>query len=169
MAKVQASVQSPNPDRTAYTVVWPRPDLADVQVEITPPGTKRGQGEEGRAGLIFWQDEKNYIILNNWLNDDYEGASISSFFVIRGFEDLYDAVWTNIGSRIHWGVPCIFRVVFDGIHYTAFVNDEPVLYRALTDVYPNTSRLAIHRVGIVANWEWGDDTGSCFRQFIAKG
>jgi hypothetical protein len=52
--------------------------------------------------------------------------------------------------------------------FTAFVDEEPVLCRALTDVYPQLSRLAIHRVGIVANWEWGNDTGTHFRYFAAS-
>lgn len=168
-ARVRASVLDPNPDRTVYTVAWSNPQLADIQVEITPPGTQRGEEEQGRAGLIFWQDRKNFIIINNWLNNDYGGASISSFLTLKGFEDLYDAVWTNVGDRIHWGVPHRLRAIFDGNHYTVSINDEPVLYRALTDVYPRMPALQINRVGIVANWEWGDDTGSQFRNFIAKG
>ncbi|MCU0538249.1 MAG: hypothetical protein MUD14_30550 [Hydrococcus sp. Prado102] len=168
-AKVKASAKKHNPGRTVYTVAWEHPEFADIQVEITPPGNKRGQGEKGRGGLIFWQDPENYIIINNWLDDWFAGASISSFFTINGFEDLYDAVWTNVGSRVSWGVPHRLRVVFDGLNYTAFVNDEPVLYRSLRDVYPNVKRLAINRVGIVANWEWGNDTGSIFTNFVAKG
>lgn len=167
-AQVRATVDAPNPGRTLYTLDWDQPEFADVEVEITPPGSQRGMGEEGRAGLVFWQDPQNYIIVNNWLNNDYAGASISSFFTLRGFEDLYDAVWTNIGDRIYWGVPHRFRIVFDGMQYSVLINDEPVLYRALTDVYPNASRLAIRRIGIVANWEWGDDTGSRFRNLIAR-
>jgi hypothetical protein len=167
-AKVKANAQNPNPGRTVYTVAWENSEFADIQVDITPPGSDRGQGEKGRGGLIFWQDSENYIIINNWLDDIFAGASISSFFTINGFEDLYDAVWTNVGSRIYWGISYTLRVIFDGINYTAFVNDEPVLYRALTDVYPNITRLTINRVGIVANWEWGNDTGSVFSNFVAK-
>ncbi|NJK47791.1 nucleotide-binding protein [Candidatus Gracilibacteria bacterium] len=167
-AKVKASAKKHNPGRTAYTVAWENPEFADIQVEITPPGSKRGQGEKGRGGLIFWQDPENYIIINNWLDDWFAGASISSFFTINGFEDLYDAVWTNVGSRVSWGVSHRLRVVFDGLNYTAFVNDEPVLYRSLRDVYPNLAPMTINRVGIVANWEWGNDTGSVFNNFIAK-
>jgi len=167
-AKVRANAENPNPNRTAYTIAWENPDFADAQVDITPPGTERGQRENGRSGLIFWQDANNYIIINNWLDNDYGGASISSFFYINGYEEIYDAVWTNVGSRVYWGITHTLRVVFDGLNYTAFVNDEPVLYRALTDVYPKTSRLAINRVGIVANWEWGNDTGSLFNNFIIK-
>ncbi len=167
-AKVRASIQAPNPGRLLYTVDWDVTDFADVQVEVTPPGSDREQGEQGRAGLVFWQDDDHYIIVNTWLNDGYAGASISSFFYLRGFEDIYDAVWTNIGQRIFWGRPYTLRMVFDGTHYTTFVNGEPVLYRALTDVYPAMSRLTINRVGIVANWEWGNDTGSTFHSFLAK-
>ncbi|WP_246259630.1 nucleotide-binding protein [Oxynema aestuarii] len=167
-ARVRATAQQPNCDRTAYTLPWAFPELADVQVEITPPGSDRGQGENGRAGLIFWQDADNYIIVSTWLEDGYGGASISSFFHLDGFEELYDAVWTNVGKRVYWGIPYTLRVVFDGNNYLTFVNEEPVLYRALSDVYPRISRLSIHRVGIVANWEWGNDTGSYFKHFTAK-
>jgi len=167
-AKVRANVQNPNPGRTAYTVAWEHSNFADVQVEITPPGTERGQQEKGRGGLIFWQDAENYITISAWLDDDYGGASISSFFYLNGFEELYDAVWTNVGSRIYWGIPYRFRVVFDGINYNTYINDEPVLYRALTDIYPKLKHLSINRVGIVANWEWGNDTGSMFKNFVAK-
>lgn len=168
-AKVRASAEAPNPGRTIYLLPWHDPAYADVQVEITPPGTRRGQGEDGRGGLIFWQDQGNYIIVNNWVSDQYKGASISSFFTVNGFEDIYDAVWTNVGSRVAWGQPHTLRVAFDGRVYTAFVNEEPVLHRSLQDVYPDCQRMAIRKVGIVANWEWGNDTGSEFRHFIAKG
>ncbi len=167
-AKVRASAQNQNPGRTVYTVAWENPEFADIQVDITPPGSDRGQGEKGRGGLIFWQDPENYIIINNWLDDCFAGSSISSFFTINGFEDLYDAVWTNVGSRVRWGITHRLRVVFDGMNYTAFIDDEPVLYRSLRDVYPNVKHLAINRVGIVANWEWGNDTGSIFKNFVAK-
>lgn len=167
-AQVLASVKHPNPGRTAYTVPWDQPELADVQVTITPPGTAARQHQRGRGGLIFWQDPKNYLIINNWLDDFYTGASISCFFCLNGFEELYDAVWTNVGSRVYWGVPHTLRVVFDGMHFMTYIDTEPVIYRALTDVYPDAKRLRIHHVGIVANWEWGNDTGSIFHNFVAK-
>lgn len=118
--------------------------------------------------MIFWQDDEHYVIVNNWLNDSYGGASVSCFSCVGGFEDLYDAVWTNVGDRVRWGVPHRFRVVFDGVHLLMLVDDEPVLYRALTDIYPEAARLRIGRVGLVANWEWGNDTGSRFRRFAAR-
>ncbi|MDJ0732907.1 MAG: hypothetical protein QNJ47_02290 [Nostocaceae cyanobacterium] len=167
-AKVRGDAKNPNPGCTAYTLAWDNPEFAEIEVQIIPPGTRRGQGEKGRGGLIFWQDTNNYIIVNNWLDDVYGGASISSFFHLNGFEELYDAVWTNVGDRVKWGVPHQLRMAFDGINYTIYVNDEPVLYRAITDVYPDIAPLAINRVGIVANWEWGNDTGSIFNNFVAR-
>lgn len=167
-ARVQADARHPNPGRLAYTVDWEHPDFADLEVEITPPGTSRGQREHGRAGLVFWQDDSNFIIVNNWLNDSYGGASVSCFSCLDGFEDLYDAVWSNVGARIRWGDSHRFRIAFDGLHLMALLDDEPVLYRALTDIYSDAGRLQIHRIGLVANWEWGNDTGSTFRKFCAR-
>lgn len=166
-AKVLGSVERPCPGRTAYTIDWTNPGFADVEVTITPPGTRRGIKEEGRAGLIFWQDSRNYLILSAFIGD-FPAMSIAAFFQMDGFEELYDAVWTNVGSRMHLGVPYDFRVVFNGKRFLAFINREPVLYRALTDVYPNWDEFLIHRVGIVANWEWGNDTGSVFHKFVAR-
>jgi hypothetical protein len=166
-AKVRATVLEPCPGRTAYTLPWDNTRFADVSVQITPPGTQKGEKERGRGGLIFWQDPDNYLIVSLWMNDSY-GMSISSFFQRDGFEELYDAVWTNIGERVHWGVPFVLRVVFDARQYTASINGEPVLYRALSDVYPDWDELLVNRIGIVANWEWGADTGTIFRDFVGK-
>lgn len=167
-AKVQATATDPAPGRIAYTVEWDYPQLADIEIGIVPPGTAKGQNERGRGGVIFWQDERNYITVSTWLDDNYSGSSISSFFYLSGYEELYDAVWTNVDRRVHWGRHYRLRVAFDGVNYLAYVDDEPVLYRALTDVYPKLRPLTIHRVGLVANWEWGCDTGSVFTGFTAK-
>jgi hypothetical protein len=167
-ARVKADVQNPAPGRTAYTIEWDDETYADLEVEITPPGTDRGQKEKGRGGFILWQDEKNFIIVSMYLDDWHVGQSISSFFRQEGQEDLYKAVWTCTGRRLHWGVPCKLRLVFDGNNYAAYIDDELVLYRALTDVDPNFKPIAIKHVGIVANWEFGTDTGSVFRNFVAK-
>ena len=167
-AKVRASAAHGCPGRLAYAVDWSHPEFADLEVEITPPGSARGQSEEGRAGLLFWQDEANFLLVNNWLHDGYEGASVSCFTCQGGFEDLYDAVWSNVGAHLSWGVAHRFRVVFDGTHILAFVDEQPVLYRALTDIYSDASSLRINRVGLLANWEWGTDTGSVFRDFRAR-
>ncbi len=168
IAKVDANVEHPLPGRTAYTVAWDNSIFADLSVTILPPGKERGKGEKGRGGLIFWQDKDNYIIINTWLDDFYEGESISCFFRIDGFEEIYDAVWSNIGQAIAFGQPYTLRVVFDGNNYTVQVNQQTVLYRALTDVYPWADALNINRLGIVANWEWGNDTGSGFSNFTVS-
>ena len=117
---------------------------------------------------MFHQDDGNSLIVAVWLDDHYGGASISTFFRLRGFEDLYDAVWTNIGDRISWGRDFRLKVVFDGLVFVASVDDEVVLYRSLSDVDPRQGPLTIRRLGIVANWEWGTDTGSVFRRFTAR-
>jgi hypothetical protein len=166
-ARVLGSVERPCPGRTAYTIDWQNPKFADLAVTVTPPGTRTGVKEEGRAGLIFWQDARNYLILSAFIGD-YPAMSIAAFFQIDGFEELYDAVWSNVGNRMHLGVPHDFRVAFDGRRFVAFINDEPVLYRALRDVYPKCDEFRIHRVGITANWEWGNDTGSTFQDFVAS-
>ena len=169
-ARVVADIGVPSPGRTIYTVEWNDPEFADIDLEMTPPGTRRGETHRGRGGVVFWQDDRNYILVNLWLHDNLETASISSFFYINGFDDLYDAVWTCTGpSRTVWGVPFRFRAIFDGNRYLVRINGEPVLERALTDVYPHLTKLTINRIGLIANWEWGTDTGTVFKDFTARG
>jgi hypothetical protein len=166
-AKVLATRDSPCPGRTAYTIAWDNPQFADIEARIAPPGGQDHRGERGRAGVIFWQDPANYITLSIFI-DDWPGRSVAAFFHRDGYEELYDAVWTNINTRFTWGMPFDLRVVFDGVRFLAFVNGEPVLYRALSDIYRDWDRLLVNRVGIVANWEWGNDTGSRFHRFVAR-
>jgi hypothetical protein len=166
-AKVLATVEKPCPGRTAYTIDWATPSFADIGVTITPPNRRPRLPERGRGGLIFWQDDRNYITLSVFM-DDWYGTSIAAFFYVDGVEELYDAVWANVGRRIYWGTPYDFRVVFDGKRFLAFVNGEPVLYRALSDIYPDWDHMQINRTGVVVNWEWGNDTGSVFQHFIAR-
>jgi hypothetical protein len=166
-ARVVASPENPCPGRTAYTVEWPSPGFADLQVTITPPHTGRKVVDKGRAGLIFWQDPDNYITLSAFV-EDRPAMSIAAFFQRDGFEELFDAVWSNVGDRMHWGVPHDFRVVFAEGRFLASIDGEPVLSRALRDVYPDWNRFEVRRVGIVANWEWGTDTGSTFQGFVAR-
>jgi hypothetical protein len=92
---------------------------------------------------------------------------LSSFFTIAGFEDLYDAIWTNVGGRITWGRPLRMKLVSDGLRYTVSLDGEPVLHRSLSDVYPGCRPLRITRVGLLGNWEWGADTRSRFAHFRA--
>lgn len=163
--RVVATPSRPLPGRTVYTLPCPVSGPVVAEVDVLPPGSRRGEGQRGRAGVIFEQDEGNALIISTWLDDSYEGASISSFLLSNGYEDLYDAVWTNVGDRVKWGTPYRLRVAFDGELYTASLDDELVLYRRLSDIDPSRSSLNVKRVGIVANWEWGTDTGSTFRRF----
>jgi hypothetical protein len=167
-AAVEATIDRPNPGSTAYTVEWDDPSFVDLSVEITPPGTSVGQRQCGRGGLILWDDPDNFLTISMYLDDAYDGASIAIFSHLDGFEDIYDAVWSMVGKRIYWGVPHRLRVVSDGIHLMTFIDDEPVLYRAITDIYKDRHPLRINRVGLAVNWEWGDDTGTRFAGFTAK-
>ena len=135
---------------------------------VTPPGTARGEGHRCRVGLVFWQDKDNYLSITTWLDDVYEGASMSVFTKRWGFEELYDAVWTNVADKIVWGKLFRLRIAFDGEHFNIFIDGEPIMQRALSDLYPDDPPLAINRVGIALNWEWGTDTGSAINEFVAR-
>ena len=167
-AVVRATVQQGNPGRTLYTLPWVDVGFADLEVTILPPGTGRGERHNCRGGLAFWQDRENYLLVSSWLDDVYKGASVSVFVKRHGFEELYDAVWTNVAAKIFWGRPFRLRVSFDGDDFFVLLDDEPVLQRALKDLYPEDEALRIKRVGLVINWEWGDDTGSKFNSFRAR-
>ena len=167
-ARVRGSVKNPCPERTAYCVEWEYSEFAELEVTIIPPGTKRGQKEHSTAGFILYQDEDNYVTVNVWLDDCYEGASVSSFFKLDGFEDVYDAIWVNVGNRVSHGQSLCLRLCCDGDQYIILINDEPVLYRAFKDIYANIKRVRISKIGLIANWEWGTDTGSIFEKFRAR-
>jgi hypothetical protein len=142
--------------------------FADLGVTVIPPGTDRGQKEKSTAGLILYQDPENYVIVNFWLGDWYPGGSVSTFFRFNGFEDVYDAVWSNIGARVYYGRGSRLRLCCDGERYIAYVNGEPILYRAFRDVYSDYTPLVITKVGLIANWEFGNDTGSRFENFEVR-
>ena len=168
--RVRAERHAPNPDRTLYTTPWGDPPFADLQVDLLPPGVARSQGHGSRGGLVFWQDEGNYLVLNVWIDDSptHDGSALSFFYRCQGFERMADAAWSNIGRKVTWGRRCRLRASCDGAQVLAWVDDEPVLYRRLRDVYPASPPLRIARVGLVANQEWGDDTGTTFYDFMAR-
>jgi hypothetical protein len=139
-----------------------------MEVTITPPGSRRGEKERTTAGFILYQDPSNYVTLNAYRSDYYPAGSVSTFFKFGGFEDVYDAVWSNVANRINYGKPLRLRLCCDGDQYMVFINDETVLYRAFRDVYPDLARLEIRKVGIIANWEFGTDTGSRFEDFRVR-
>ena len=118
--------------------------------------------------MCFVQDDDNALLVNLYLNDRYDGASISCFFRVDGYEEVYDAVWTNVGDRVTWGGTNRLRVAFDGDTWTARLDDELVLHRRLTDVYPAVHPWRIDRIGIMANWEFGEDTGSRILSVIGR-
>ena len=153
------------PDRTAYTVPWPDPEFADVTARIVP---RRVGKHRSRAGVIFLQDPDNFVIVNLWFNDRPDGAaSVSSFFRTDGREEVYDAVWVNVGDRVQWDRAVDVRAAFDGDRYHVALDGEPVLWRAVRDVYPCAYCSRCAKVGVVANWEWGLDTGSRVLRFTA--
>lgn len=166
-ARVEASTSCPNPGRTLYTVAWDDPTYAELELTMTPPGTARHQGEEARGGVVFWQDPENYLLANIFLDNDFDGASVSTFYRCRGHEDMYDAVWTLVRS-LSFGTPCRLSVACTSSRFLASLNGEPSLHRKFTDVYPDAPPLQIRRVGIVVNREWGDDTGTRFDRFVAR-
>lgn len=165
-AAVRASVARPNPGRTLYTIPWEDWGSAELSIELTPPGSRRGEGEECRVGVVLWQDAQNYLVANVFLDNDFDGASISTFFRCQGHENMYDAVWTLVRG-VEFGAPCTLRVACDGSRFLASLNGRPSLHRAFTDVYPNAPALEIRRVGVVVNEEWGDDTGTRIHRFVA--
>lgn len=167
-ARVDADPSRPNPGRTIYGVDWECPEGVDVSVTATPPGSRRGERHNGRSGLVLWQDEQNYLVVNVWLDDWLVGTSVSTFYRIRGHEDMYDAVWTLTGEKVTWGVSHTLRVAFDGERFVAYLDDRPMLYRAIRDVYPDAPRLSVNRIAVIANEEWGDDTGTLFQRVVAS-
>jgi hypothetical protein len=167
-AHVRGTVQRPHPGRTFYTLPWSEPGFADLEAMIIPPGRRRGENHRCRCGLVFWQDNDNYLSFTVYLDDSYKGASVALFPKRHGFEELYDAVWTMVWDQVSWGQPFRLRVAFDGENFLVHVGDEPILQRRMTDLYPNDLPLQITRVGIAVNWEWGNDTGSRFETFTAR-
>ncbi len=163
-AAIQGTPQRPCPGRTAYCIDWPHPEFVDLEVTVTPPDEDSDKRAVTTAGFILYQDAENYVTLNAFRSSFYPAGSVSTFFKFNGFEDVYDAIWSNVGDRILYGKPTRLRLTCDGERYLVFLNDETVLYRAFRDVYPDLKRLVIRKVGLVANWEFGTDTGSKFEQ-----
>lgn len=161
-------VTAPSGQRTAYVIDWEDPGFADVEVDVVNPGSARGEGHDGRVGLLFEQDDDHALLVNLYLNDIYDGSSISCFLRIGGYEEVYDAVWNNVGRRVTWGGANQLRVAFDGNTWTAHLDGELVLHRRLVDVYPTAAPWRVNRVGVMANWEFGEDTGSTIRSVTGR-
>lgn len=170
-ARVRGTREAPAPGRTIYVVDWDDPEFADVAVTVIPPGDARGQRHQGRSGLALWQDAGNHLAINHFIDDTSLGVSISAFYTVDGHEAMHDndATWSNVAERIRFGVPFRLRLSSDGDAFTVWVDDEAVLHRRYSDYRATAHRLRITGVGLLTNWEWGDDTGSRFRDFRASG
>lgn len=166
--QVSGSAAQPHPNRTLYTLPWAHSTFCDLAVTVTPPSSSGSEEQRTRAGIVFWQDPRNFLTISPWQNDTYPGSSISVFPKRHGFEELYDAVWTNVGTTIALARPFHLRCQFDGDSFFILLNGEPIMERALSDLYPDDPPLSINRVGLATNWEWGNDTGSVFGDFVAR-
>jgi hypothetical protein len=166
---VHASRRRPNPGRTVYARPWHHSHHIDASVDVISPGSRVGVGHRTRGGLCIWQDNDNYIVVNLFRDDNEGGGSVSCFARCGGREGFYDAVWSRVGDRISPGGRNRLRVVSDGLHVTAYLDGSAVLYRSIRDMYPDATPLAIRAIGLCANWEWGNDTGSSFVRFSAAG
>ena len=116
------------------------------------------------------EDDRTHLVVNNWLDDSFDGASISCFWRIDGREEMYDydAVWSNVGHGVRHTVPHELRVVVDGRHLGVWLDEEPVMYRRIDDLRPGRTPMRVRGVGLASNWEWGDDTGTTFLDFAAN-
>ncbi|WP_337867451.1 hypothetical protein [Meiothermus sp.] len=158
-------IETTGAERTVYTMPWNCTDLADLEVEILPPGQCAGQKQQSRAGVSFWQDAKHHLVVALCLDDNE--SSVAAMLRFAGYEDPYDMVWSRVPDLLYHGVPLRLRVVCDGVRFQVYLDEEPVLYRALSDIYPGADRLSIRRVGLALSG-YGEDTGSVFRSWIAR-
>ncbi len=153
--------------RTIWAVPWDDPHGAAVAVGLVPAGRGPGEGAHCAAGVALGSDADNVLLVNAWADDSYGGGSVSSFLRLDGWEEVYDAVWVNVGDRVRPGHPIELGVRFDGDRYLVALDGRVVLERAVSDVYPAHPPLAVRGLGILANWEWGSDSGSLVRYFRA--
>ncbi|MDW8426238.1 MAG: hypothetical protein RMK51_09915 [Meiothermus sp.] len=158
-------IEAAGGEHSLYTMPWDSPNLADLEVEILPPGQARGQNQQSRAGVCFWQDARHHLLVTLCLDDNE--SSVTAVLRFAGYEDPFDRVFSRVPDLLYHGVPVRLRVVCDGSRFQAYLDDEPVLYRALNDIYPGADRLHIRRVGLALSG-YGKDTGSIFRAWIAR-
>ena len=52
---------------------WSSKNGLDDEADVLP-GTGPGQGQRGRGGLVFGQDQDNLLIVNTWMDDEYGGT-----------------------------------------------------------------------------------------------
>lgn len=145
-------------ERVLYTAPWGH-TMADLEAEIIP-------SPRSRTGLCFFQDSQHYLMVKLWMDENERNAVARLRFA--GFESPYDQVWTRVPHLLKPGVPVRLRAVCDGERFQVYLNDEAVLYRAFSDIYPGADRFSLARVGLVAAGN-GADTGSVIRWVKGKG
>ncbi|WP_299431550.1 hypothetical protein [uncultured Meiothermus sp.] len=158
-------IEAAGGERTLYTIPWDSTGLADLEVEILPPGQCVGQNQQSRAGVCIWQDAKHHLVVTLCLDD--RESSVAAILRFTGYEEPYDMIWSRVPGLLYHGVPVRLRVVCDGERFQVYLDDEPVLYRALRDIYPGADRIYIRRAGLALSG-YGEDTGSIFRSWIAR-
>ena len=159
-----ALVDAANLDDAFYTIPWTDTNFADLEVAHTPPGSGYGSGDNGFAGLLFWQDANNWLALRTYIDDAQVGAAEYELVVtIAGSGSVSRRV--NFGTEIQHGVAHTMRMVFDGDRFLAYFNGEPVISYSLLDLNASYSALTINRVGLYAA---STNTGSLLDDFVAK-
>ncbi len=158
-------IEAAGGERTFYTVPWAEGGLVDLEAEILPPGTHPKERHQSRAGLCLWQDAQHYLVVALHLDDQV--SLVAAALRFAGYEDPYDTVFSRVPDLLYHGVPVRLRVVCDGEQFQVYLEGEPVLYRALRDIYPGAGRLWIRRVGLALSG-FGRDTGSIFRSWLAR-
>jgi len=159
LAEGGLTIEKSGNERTLYTIPWDQAELADLESEILPVG------QQSRAGVCFWQDAQHHLVVA--LSLDHNERAVVGMLRFAGYEDPYSKVWSRAPDLLYHGAPVRFRVAFDGEQFQAYLDEEPVLYRALRDIYLGADRLRIHRVGLALSG-WGQDSGSIFHRWIAR-
>lgn len=146
-----------------YTFPWANPTFADLQVGMTPPGAGYGNGEDGLAGVLFWQDANNWLIGRVYLTDAQVGNS--EYEIVNCTSGTSSVIRrAAMATTIAHGVPVTVRMSFDGDRFCLWHGGtEPVIAWSLTN--ENKPQIAINRVGIYADT---DNTGTAFDDFVAR-
>ena len=160
-AQVDATPGRHNPGRSLHVVDWDE-STVDISVTITPPVRSNRGENRGRAGIVLRRSNGDQLIVATYLDDWYVGRSVSSFVTVDGTEHFHRAVWTNVDDRVSWDRPYRLRVSFDGDRYLARIDDEPVLFRRISDVVSDCDGFRPDMVGLAVNEEFGNDSGSAF-------
>ncbi|AWR87255.1 hypothetical protein [Meiothermus taiwanensis] len=159
------TIEAAGLERTVYTIPWEQANFADLECEILPPEKNGKRQAQSRAGVCFWQDAQHHLVVA--LSLDESEHAVVAMLRLAGYEDPYSKVWTHVPDKLYFGVPVRLRAVCDGGQFQVYLDDEPVLYRALRDIYPGADRLEIRRVGLALSG-YGRDTGSIFRAWVAR-